>query len=63
MRRIEESFEPLRHFPEMGPSHDILGPGLRAHFYGDYVIDYRATESALIIVRIVHGARDRMALF
>jgi toxin ParE1/3/4 len=53
----------LRHQPELGPSRENLAPGLRAHFHRDYVIYYRATDTALVIVRVVHGARDRAALF
>ena len=62
VRRIEDSFEPLRHFPEMGPSRDSLARGLRAHVYGKYVMYYRVTDTALTVVRVVHGARDQMAL-
>jgi len=35
---------------------------LRAHFYRDYVLYYRLTDEEVIIVRVVHGARDVRAL-
>lgn len=38
-------------------------PGLRAHFHRDYVIYYQFTDTELIIVRVVHGSRDAVALF
>ncbi|MEE9145085.1 MAG: type II toxin-antitoxin system RelE/ParE family toxin [Candidatus Binatia bacterium] len=61
--KIQDKFQPLLQQPEMGPSRDFLAPGLRVHFYGQYAIYYQATEMELIIIRVVHGARDRSALF
>jgi plasmid stabilization system protein ParE len=39
-----------------------LAKGLRAHFHRDYVLYYRCTDTEVIIVRVVHGARDVRAL-
>lgn len=63
IRQIEQKFKPLRHHPELGPRRDTILPGLRALIYRDYVIYYRVTETALIIVRVLHGARDTVAAF
>jgi toxin ParE1/3/4 len=63
IHRIEEKFEPLRHHPELGPQRDQLAPGLRAHFYRDYVIYYSFTDTEVIVIRVVHGSRDAAALF
>ncbi|MCW5698540.1 MAG: type II toxin-antitoxin system RelE/ParE family toxin [Rhodospirillales bacterium] len=63
VRRIEDTFEPLRQHPELGPRRDTLAPGLRVHFYRDYAIYYRPTETAIVIVRVMHGARDAAAAF
>ncbi len=63
IHRIEEKFEPLRHHPELGPQRDQLAPGLRAHFYRDYVIYYNFTDTEVIVIRVVHGSRDAAALF
>lgn len=60
---IAERFEPLRHHPEIGPARDSLAPALRVHFHGTYALYYRYTESELIILHVVHGARDQAALF
>ena len=60
---IIERFEPLRHHPELGPARKHLAPGLRAHFHGNYTLYYRFTETELIILHVVHGARDQAALF
>jgi len=32
------------------------------HFHRDYALYYRFSESEVIIVRVVHGARDARAL-
>lgn len=37
--------------------------GLRVHFHKKYAIYYTFTEKELIIVHVVHGARDAAALF
>jgi toxin ParE1/3/4 len=62
IHRIGEKFEPLRDHPELGPQRDQLAPGLRAHFYRDYVIYYSFTNTEVIVIRVVHGSRDAAAL-
>jgi toxin ParE1/3/4 len=62
VRQIEARFEPLRTHPELGPRREHLGTGLRVHFHRGYAIYYQPTKMALIIVRVVHGARDAAAL-
>lgn len=47
----------------LGPSREELSSGLRAHFFRKYVIYYVPTDREIIIVRVVHGRRDRVALF
>jgi toxin ParE1/3/4 len=39
-----------------------FAPGLRAGFVGNYVIYYRPDERDLVIIRVLHGARDAAAL-
>lgn len=51
------------HHPEIGPSREELASGLRVHFYKSYAIYYMFNETELIIVHVVHGARDAAALF
>lgn len=63
IREIEERFEPLLHNPEIGPKRDFIETGLRAHFHKSYVIYYRIIGDALVIVRVLHGARDVAAQF
>jgi plasmid stabilization system protein ParE len=47
----------------LGPRRDQFLPGLRVHFYRSYAMYYTSTETELIIVRVLHGARDARALF
>ncbi len=59
---IEATFEPVRYFPLAAPSRDHLAPGLRVTFHGPYAIYYRVVEDTIVIIRVVHGARDIAAI-
>ena len=63
IHQIQERFAPLCQHPEIGPARDMLAPGLRVHFHGKYAIYYTYTKRELIIIRVVHGSRDALALF
>lgn len=49
--------------PEMGRLRSELAPGLRSFPVGNYVIFYRPRARGVLIVRILHGARDITVLF
>ncbi|OYV40880.1 MAG: hypothetical protein B7Z80_03320 [Rhodospirillales bacterium 20-64-7] len=55
---IEAEFEPLRHFPFSGPARDNLAAGLRVTFHSPYAIYYKPLPDAVVIIRVIHGARD-----
>jgi toxin ParE1/3/4 len=55
---IEAAIEPARHFPLAAPARERLGPGLRVIFHDPYAVYYRPMPDAVIIVRVLHGARD-----
>jgi toxin ParE1/3/4 len=59
---IEAVFEPLRHFPLSGPAREQFAPGLRVTFHSPYAIYYKPLSDALVIVRVIHGARDVEAI-
>ena len=59
---IEMAFEPLRSFPLSGASREHLAPGLRVTFHRSYALYYVPLADALVIVRVIHGARDITAL-
>jgi toxin ParE1/3/4 len=52
----------LRHFPLAGPARQQLAPGLRVMLHGAYAIYYVPLADAVVIVRVLHGARDVVAL-
>jgi len=47
-----------RQFPLLGRAREELAPGLRSVAIERYVLFYRVSETAVTIVRILHGARD-----
>jgi toxin ParE1/3/4 len=55
---IESAFEPLRHFPFSGPARQQLAPSLRVTFRSPYAVYYLPQPDALVIVRVIHCARD-----
>jgi toxin ParE1/3/4 len=46
----------------MGPSREQLGVGLRVTFHHPHAIYYQLSKRELIIVRVLHGARDAAAI-
>jgi toxin ParE1/3/4 len=48
----------LLDFPFAGASRERLAHGLRVTFKGNYAIYYAVTAAEVIIVRVLHGARD-----
>jgi len=45
-----------------GPSREQFAAGLRVTFEGNYAIYYTSTATELVIIRVLHGARDAAAL-
>ncbi|WP_425444032.1 type II toxin-antitoxin system RelE/ParE family toxin [Thalassospira alkalitolerans] len=60
---IQDRFTPLCLNPEIGPARDALSPGLRVFFHRNYAIYYRVIPSGLVIMRVLHGARDAAVQF
>jgi len=59
---IEAAFEPVRHFPFAAPAREQFAPGLRVTFHNPYAIYYRPLADAVVIIRVLHGARDVLAI-
>ncbi len=55
---IESAERRLLDFPILGRERPELLAGVRSWPVGDYLILYRIDRSRLVVVRIVHGARD-----
>jgi toxin ParE1/3/4 len=62
IKKIEEDAKIFCHFPLSGPARDQIGKGLRIGFSGSYAIYYQPSETELTIIRVLHGARDAMAI-
>jgi len=52
----------LQAFPLSGVAREQFGAGLRAVFHGGYVIYYIPQPDAVVVVRVLHGARDAAAI-
>ena len=62
VQKIKSDFSPFCEFPQLGPARDQFATGLRVGFSGSYAIYYQPTETELVIVRVLHGARDAVAI-
>lgn len=62
MARLERKCELVALNPGLGAVSDIQ-PGLRAATLDNYVIYYRVIENRVLIVRIIHSARDAESAF
>lgn len=57
---LRSAFATLRDHPLIGAAEDDLGEGLRGFAYRSHRIYYRANGDGVLIVRILHHARDAM---
>ena len=62
VRAIEAAFEPVRYFPLAAPARDRFALALRVTFHGAYAIYDQPRADAIVIVRVLHGARDAAAI-
>lgn len=59
---IKTDVDGLLNFPLSGAPRDQLARGLRMKPHGAYAIYYFADARALTVVRVLHGARDAVAI-
>ena len=62
VNKIRGDCDPLRHFPLSGAPREDFAAGMRVGFSGNYAIYYLHDEQELVIVRVLHAARDAAAL-
>lgn len=62
MDGVHKTLEVVRKSPRMGAMREQLSEGLRVTFHHPYAIYYRITKQELIIIRVLHGARDAAAI-
>ena len=58
LRRISKKLDFLGEFPEMGSPRPELTASARILVEGNYVILYEPSGESVVIVRVLHGARD-----
>lgn len=59
---FEAQFQKLQSYPLLGVSREQFASGMRAIFQGQYAIYYMPLTSELIILRVLHSARDTRAI-
>lgn len=59
---LESQFQKLQNYPMLGVSRDQFAEGLRVTFQGMYAIYYLPLKAEIIIVRVLHSARDTNAI-
>lgn len=62
VRKLREQCQKLEQFPESFRRFPELGPDARIMPYKKYVVLYRVLNDAVSIERVLHGARDILAL-
>jgi len=63
LERIEEECRLYATQPEMGTPRPDLGRNLRCFAVGQYVVIYRPTEEGIVVLLVIHGARDIPSIF
>lgn len=60
---INQKFQLLADSPQLGRRRPELAPELRSFPSGNYIIFYRSTTEGILIIRVIHGARDINSIF
>ncbi|MDD4891297.1 MAG: type II toxin-antitoxin system RelE/ParE family toxin [Phycisphaerae bacterium] len=61
--QLEHVCQMLADNPSAGRRRDELGLGLRSFPCGSFVVFYRQRKNEILVVRVVHGARNLTSLF
>ena len=66
-QRIETAIQKICRTPQLGKDVSVISPELRRYHIGrpkgSHYIYYRLTEQYLVIVRVIHDARDQENVF
>lgn len=60
--KIKEKMVLLSGMSGIGSMRDELSDGLRSYTFGKHLIFYREIDDGIVIVRVLHGARDLPAM-
>lgn len=58
LRQLEAHFTSILHSPGIGTAIDFLLPGIKKSIHKNYLIFYAINKNDIVIVRVLHGARD-----
>ncbi|MBF0168840.1 MAG: type II toxin-antitoxin system RelE/ParE family toxin [Alphaproteobacteria bacterium] len=61
--RLVGKFYELAQSPLIGREREGFGAGVRVFPFGNYVIFYRLLKTEIVIVRVLHGARNLPTAF
>ena len=61
--KIEKTLSLLATQPLMGEAVEHIRPGLRRVSQGNYLLFYEPRENGVVLVRVLHGAREIENLF
>jgi len=56
--RLDAKFQLLAQQPGLGRIREELAPGLRSFPVGWYVVFYESISNSIVVVRVLHSARD-----
>lgn len=59
---LQSAFGRLLDYPLSAPPRDHLAEGLRALIHGSYAAYFQVIAEEVVIVRVLHGARDLDAI-
>lgn len=62
-RILYKSFDRLAESPRLGRQRPELGEKIRSIPEGNYVIFYKPLKDGVMVLRVIHGARDLKGLF
>jgi toxin ParE1/3/4 len=61
--RFDQKFTLLAQFPYLGHERPELATELRSFPVGRYLIFYRPQKDGIIVIRVIHGARNLRRIF
>jgi toxin ParE1/3/4 len=61
--QLERAASQHARFPLMGRSFEHLLPGMRRFLVGNYSVFYQPTPTGILILRVIHHARDLGTIF
>jgi len=55
---LDEKLKRVAEMPGMGTDQGHLHEGMRSSPFGAYLVFYKRTRDGILVVRVLHGARD-----